>query len=279
MTAPWLDPGRFPRASRYHPSWAAAAVSGGANPLLLTEWLTQALPLRPGMRVLDLGSGRGASSVFLAREHDVEVWSVDLWFPADERQRRAEDAGVGRRVHALRADARVLPFAAEFFDAVVAIDCFGYVGTDDLYLPLLLRHLKPGGQLGIAGAGLTAELDDGVPAPLTRWWEPTLWSLHSADWWRRHWERSGLLKVTTADAMSDAWRSWLSWLELVAPENVVEREAVAADAGAVLTYTRVVAERTATPVEEPVATIEVDYTDVPVMVADLGAYRPGRLTP
>lgn len=192
MTAPRLDPERFPRASRYHPAWAAAAVSGGANPLLLTDWLTQALPLRPGMRVLDLGSGPGASSVFLAREHDVGVWSVDLWFPARERQRRAEGAGVGGRVHALRADARSLPFAAEFFDAVVAIDCFGYVGTDDLYLPLLLRHVKPGGQLGIAGAGLTAELEDGVPAPLTRWGEPTPWSLHSAGWWRRHWERSGL---------------------------------------------------------------------------------------
>ena len=47
MTAPRLDPERFPRASRYHPAWAAAAVRGGGNPLLLTEWLTQALPLRP----------------------------------------------------------------------------------------------------------------------------------------------------------------------------------------------------------------------------------------
>ena len=190
MTAPRLDPERFPRASRYHPAWAAAAVSGGANPLLLTEWLTQALPLRPGMRVLDLGSGPGASSVFLAREHDVGVWSVDLWFPARERQRRAEGAGVGGRVHALRADARSLPFAAEFFDAVVAIDCFGYVGTDDLYLPLLLRRVKK------PGAGSAVVCSRCVPptpcrtrgatgCPGSSWWHRRTWSSGSGGHRRR----------------------------------------------------------------------------------------------
>ena len=75
--------------------------------------------------------------------------------------------------------------------------------------------------------------------------------------------------MRTADAMPDARRDRLSWLELVAPENVGEREAVATDAGDVLTYTRVVAERTATPVRSPVATIEVDYIDVPLMAADV----------
>ena len=46
---------RFPRSSEYHPEWIMASVSGGANSLWLTEWLTEALDLRPGMRVLDLG--------------------------------------------------------------------------------------------------------------------------------------------------------------------------------------------------------------------------------
>jgi hypothetical protein len=72
---------RFPRASKYHPDWIMASVSGGANSLWLTEWLTTALDLRPGMRVLDLGCG---------------------------------------------ADARSLPFAAGFFDAIVSIDSFVY---------------------------------------------------------------------------------------------------------------------------------------------------------
>ena len=79
---------RFPRASAYHPDWVAAGVSGGANPLWLTEWLSEVLDLRPGMRVLDLGCGRALSSVFLRREFGVQVWATDLWFNASENLRR-----------------------------------------------------------------------------------------------------------------------------------------------------------------------------------------------
>ncbi len=50
---------QFPRSSQYHPDWIKESVSGGANSLWLTEWLD----LRPGMRVLDLGCGRVASSL------------------------------------------------------------------------------------------------------------------------------------------------------------------------------------------------------------------------
>jgi hypothetical protein len=57
---------RFSRSSKYHPEWIIASVSGGANPLWLTEWLTTALDPRPGMRVLDLGCGRAMSSACLA---------------------------------------------------------------------------------------------------------------------------------------------------------------------------------------------------------------------
>ena len=52
---------RFPLASRYHPDWVLASASGGANALWLTEWLAEAIELRPGMRVLDLGCGRAMS--------------------------------------------------------------------------------------------------------------------------------------------------------------------------------------------------------------------------
>lgn len=37
---------RFPRASACHPEWVLAGVSGGANPLWLTEWLAEAIDLQ-----------------------------------------------------------------------------------------------------------------------------------------------------------------------------------------------------------------------------------------
>ena len=157
---------RFPRASVYHPEWVLAGVSGGANPLWLTEWLTEALDLRPGMRVLDLGCGRALSSVFLRREFGVQVWATDLWFSASENIQRVRDAGIEDGVFPIHADARSLPFSEGFFDAVVSIDSFMYYGTDDLYLNYLARFIKPGGPVGIALAGFLSEIDEPVPGHL-----------------------------------------------------------------------------------------------------------------
>ena len=164
----------FPRSSKYHPEWVVANASGGANALWLIEWLTTVLDLQPGMKVLDLGCGRASTSIFLRREFGVQVWATDLWFSASENIQRIRDAGVEDGVFPIHADARSLPFAAEFFDAIVCIDSFFYYGTDDLYLSYLARFVKPGGQVGIAGAGLMQEIDGPLPEHLREWWTPDL---------------------------------------------------------------------------------------------------------
>ena len=261
---------RFPRTSAYSPDWVAAAVSGGANPLWLTEWLAEALQLRAGMRVLDLGCGRGASSIFLHREFGVQVWAVDLWFSVSERHQRVRDAGVDGAVFPIHADARALPFPNEFFDAIVSIDSFPYYGTDVMYLPSLVRFLKPGGQIGIAGASLTREIDGALPEHLREWWTPDLWALHSAEWWRRHWERSAVVDVAIADTMDDGWQLWLEWQREVAPFNAPEIEALEADRGRYLGYCRVVGNRrTDAAVDEPIASVPVDYVNKPLLRGDV----------
>jgi cyclopropane fatty-acyl-phospholipid synthase-like methyltransferase len=112
----------FPRTSQYNPDWILSSVSGGANSLWLTEWLTSKLDLQSGMRVLDLGCGRAGSSIFLRREFGVQVWAADLWFSVEENLQRVRDAGVADGVFPIHADARSLPFGCEFFDAIVSID-------------------------------------------------------------------------------------------------------------------------------------------------------------
>lgn len=258
---------RFPRASRYPPDWLLAGVSGAANPLWLAEWLSEAVDLRPGMRVLDLGCGRALSSVFLRREFGVQVWAVDLWFDPTENLKRVRDAGADDGVFPLRCDARNLPFPAEFFDAVVSLDSFFYYGTDDLYLPYLARFLKPGGQLGIAGAGLMREVEGPVPEHLREWWaQDQPWCLHSAAWWRRHWERTGILDVEAADTLPDGWQFWRDWLKVIAPENRTESRALEADRGGHFGYVRAVGRRRAgAPVSEPVASVPTQYTKQPLL--------------
>jgi len=259
---------RFPRSSGYHPEWVQASTSGGANSLWLTEWLAAALNLKAGMRVLDLGCGRAASSIFLQREFGVQVWATDLWFSPWENLQRIRDAGVEHGVFPIHADARALPFASEFFDAMVSIDSFSYYGTDDLYLNYLARFVKPGGVLGIAGAGLMQEIEGPVPKHLLAWWEPGLWSLHSAWWWRRHWERTGFVTVELADSMQDGWQAWLDWHHTMFPENLPEIAAVEADQGRYLGYVRVVGRRVADVVlEEPIVSFTAEYVKKPLLRA------------
>ncbi len=234
---------RFPRSSRYHPEWIVANASGGANVLWLTEWLAPALDLKSGMRVLDLGCGRAASSIFLRREFDVQVWATDLWFSASENMQRIRDAGVADGVFPLHADARSLPFAAEFFDAIICVDAFSYFGTDDLYLNYLAQFVKPGGWVGMAGAGLAREMEGPVPQHLRETWSQDFWCLHSAAWWRRHWERTGLLEITAADNMPDGWQVWLDWQKNAFPDNAAEIRSLEADRGEYLAYVRVVGRR------------------------------------
>jgi cyclopropane fatty-acyl-phospholipid synthase-like methyltransferase len=251
---------RFPRSNAYNPDWIEASISGGAHSLWLTEWLTSALDLRPGMRVLDLGCGRAASSIFLHREFGVQVWATDLWFSATENLQRIRDAGVADAVFAIHADARSLPFATEFFDAVVSIDSFVYYGTDDLYLNYLARFVKPSGLIAIAGSGLMKEIEGALPEHLRAWWEPSMCCLHSAKWWQAHWERSRIVTVELADEMPDGWRLWLEWQRTVCPENSVEIAAVEADAGRYLGYVRAIARRRAdAKLEAPIVSIPSEY--------------------
>src|SRR5262245_12297524 len=240
---PRLFTDRFPRSSAYNPEWVMASASSGANSLWLVEWLSEALDFRPGMRVLDLGCGRAMTSVFLRREFDVEVWATDLWFSASENLQRTRDSGVDNGVFPIHADARALPFANEFFDAVVCVDSFVYFGTDDLYLNYLARFVKPGAPIGIAGAGLMQEFDGPPPEHLRAWWEPSMCCLHSASWWQSHWLRSGIVDVDLADTLPDGWQLWLQWQRTLCPENSVEINAIEADRGRHLGYVRVVGRR------------------------------------
>ena len=260
---------KFPRVSQYHPEWVIESASGGANSLWLAEWLASAMVLQPGMRILDLGCGRASSSIFLRREFGAQVWATDLWISAAENAKRILGAGIEEGVVAIHADARALPFEPEFFDAVMSIDAFSYFGTDDLYLNYLARFVKPDGQIGIAGAGLMQEIGGPVPDHLRAWWEPSMWCLHSAAWWRRHWERTGIVAIETADTMPEGWRLWLDWQEAVSPDNAIEITALKADAGRTLGYVRLVGRRRSdTKLDEPILSIPEEYEPKPLLRAE-----------
>jgi SAM-dependent methyltransferase len=222
-----IRPDRYPLSSRYDPRWLLG-LDMGPHPLWQLEDLLPALALRPGMRVLDLGSGRGATSVFLARECSVSVTACDLWVDPKTVEEVLRQVGCEDSVTAVRADVRHLPFADDEFDAVVSIDAFEYFGTDVHLLPVLLRVLKPGGAIGMTTPGLKADpYEAQVPEKVRSLfgYEAAAW--HSPEWWRRHWELSGLLEGIEASWLPDGLENWILWSEAVQEFTGTEKDVLA----------------------------------------------------
>jgi SAM-dependent methyltransferase len=254
LLAEKLSPAAFPRSAAYDAQWALENLMG-PNVLWLTESLSQAMELKPGMRVLDLGCGKAVSSIFLAKEFGVQVWATDLWIRPAENWQRVCAAGIEELVFPIHAEAHDLPFAEGFFDALVSLDAYHYFGTDDLYLGRQFAPLvRPGGQIGIVVPALVSEFDE-PPAHLASFWarEWEMWSFHSPEWWRRHWSKTGLVAVDVADLVPEGWQRWLDWdeasLELgFVPERFAKDlpewiEAMRIDAGRNIGFARVVARR------------------------------------
>lgn len=85
------------------------------------------LGLRPGQRILDIGSGWGGLAIYLAQMEDVRVLGVTL---SKEQHalavERARAAGVSDRVHFELRDYRLLD---QQFDRIVSVGMFEHVGV------------------------------------------------------------------------------------------------------------------------------------------------------
>jgi cyclopropane fatty-acyl-phospholipid synthase-like methyltransferase len=190
----------FPRAAAYDREWIARNALSD-NPLYYVESLSEVMELRPGMRVLDLGCGKAISSIFLAREFGVQVWAVDPGISPTKNHARIVDAGCDATVFPINADARSLPFAKGFFDAIIAATSYLYYGTDERYLATIVPYLKPGCSIGVVDVCFTRELEsiDDAPEYLRPHYTDYWYYVHTVEWWRAHWEKTGLVDVTTCE--------------------------------------------------------------------------------
>lgn len=187
----------------------------GPNPLKLEEELLKNNKIKPGSTVMDLGSGTGITSVFLAKEYNFKVYAVDLWSDPVDNEKFFKEMGLtSKEIIPIKADATKLEFPKEFFDAVVSTDSYNYFGRDEEYLDkLLLPYVKNGGYIYITVPGMKNDCHDNLPSELLlSWTKEQLDYLHDVEYWYKIVSKSKNSEIISIHEMEGNEELWLDWI-------------------------------------------------------------------
>ncbi len=233
---------KYIRSERYDTPELQAKIMG-PNPVKLEEELLQNHQIPQGAVVCDLGSGQGLTSVFLAREYGFTVYAADLWSEPAENQAFFDSLGIpAGQIIPVKADATALPFARDFFDAVVSTDSYNYFGRDPAYLDdKLLPFVKPGGLIYIAIPGMKRDCHDALPEVLLRSWTPEqLEYMHDVAYWRRMVEQCRGAEIISVAEMESNEEVWADWLKQENEYAIGDRKAMEAGGGKYLNFIAIV---------------------------------------
>ena len=211
----------------------------GPNPAKLLEELMERFPLPTGQVVMDLGCGQGVSSIMLAKEYGLTVFAVDLWISASENWRRFVAQGLNNsQIVPIHEEAHTLPFAEDFFDAVISIDSYHYFGLDKAYLgEHLLPLVKSGGWLLFVVPGFHKDLHDNLPSEmLLTWSAEDLDTIHDVDYWREIISATEGIEIVAIEEMESNEECWQDWLATDHEYAVKDRVPMNAGAGKYMNF-------------------------------------------
>jgi cyclopropane fatty-acyl-phospholipid synthase-like methyltransferase len=144
-----------PELVPYPPDLLADLWDLGSSPSRITEWLRD-LDLPEETRVLDLGCGKGAVALTIARELGFVVHGVELFEPfIREARARTKEWRLTARCLFQKADLREVVRSATEYDVVIYASV-GALGRLDECVGALRSCVRPGGYMVV---------DDGVLAP------------------------------------------------------------------------------------------------------------------
>jgi len=207
-----VDRSRYPELLGYSREEIYRDIHGQGGLFLACE-MARELELKPGMKVLDLACGDGETSIFLAKQYGVQVFAVDRRLDEARLLSRATQEGVAPLITPKKLDARFLPFAAGFFDAVFCLNSYFYFGTDDLYLPYLLGFVRDEGRIAIGSPCYRAELTSDTPKEFLIEF-PDCLAVHSPAWWRTHFEKTGGVDILRCEPHPQSREFWEDFIRI-----------------------------------------------------------------
>lgn len=166
-------------------------------------------------RTLDLGCGQALTSVFLASETDAkQVFAFDLWVSATDNLQLIRTLSLEDKVIPIHGDAMDMPFAHDFFDAIVSVDSYHYFGCrEGVFAERILPFLRDGGHAMIVVPGLKREPEGELRELFRTWAEGDDAGLFkTVSWWQELLQREcgEACDVIVRDAgfFREAWQDW-----------------------------------------------------------------------
>ena len=190
----------------------------GPNSFRLLEELLRRNPFDTCFdRTLDLGCGMALTSVFLANETPAKsVYAFDLWVDATENLKRIRDLSLEDRIVPIHGDALDMPFAQNWFDAIVSVDSYHYFGCKEgVFAGRILPFVHRGGSILIAVPGLREEPRGEMRALFETWAEgDDALCFRTVSWWKEMLEKECGnqcdFSVLEAECCDEAWEDWFS---------------------------------------------------------------------
>ncbi len=163
--------------------------------------------------ILDLGCGKGLTSLVIAKETGARVYADDLWISAEENGKRFAQWGIGEQVKPICEDANNLPFEGGQFNALVSIDSYHYfAGHEGFFQEKLLPFMKDGAVVLIGIPGLKDEYTGRAEELLSEWLGDDAYMFKSPTSWKAligcH-DRIESVKTWEMDCFEKAWSEWL----------------------------------------------------------------------
>lgn len=203
------------RYERYKEYYTKEYLMGPNSFVLLNELVSKYEEAVSGGRVLDMGCGQALTSIFLANETKADtVYALDLWINPTENMKRITEHELEDKVIPIYGNALEMPFAENYFDAIVSVDAYHYFGCEEsVFDEKILPFVKKGGYVLLAMPGLRYD-PIGDEMELLKEWAPDDEHLlfRTADWWKKHLAKNieGQVEIQVSEGMCDekAWEDW-----------------------------------------------------------------------
>lgn len=212
------DINQYPELEGYSRDECYRDFFGGGG-LYLAVRMLRTMRLQPEYNVLDLGCGKGATSIFMEKHFGVRVAALDLWTSANFLEEKFRAKGIHDRITPIQMDVtESLSFPENYFDAVFCMNSFNFYGGNLNFIMHLLKHLKPGGQLCVGSEVLSAEFTEEQidhpplahsfkllpPNEHVNVFEDDFKKQYKPAWWHNLFQSSGLLDVESCHELEDA---------------------------------------------------------------------------